>query len=312
MTYNFQRYLTAKKSVDDRSLNRYVLDTLRGALPVSSGVPPLHMLEIGCGIGTMLERLIEWRVITSGLYIGLDLDGLNIAETRRRLVAWAAKRGIDVEDRKTDLWLRSEKVSLQVRLHQADVLEFCARGAARNAYDLVIASAFMDLVDVFDLLPRMGRLLRPNGLLYLALNFDGETVLLPEIDPEQDHRIIETYHASMDRITATGRPAGGRYTGRKLLHLLGQSGTEILAAGSSDWILWPGAAGYTPDEAYFLHFITHTIALELRGRSQIDSVLLEDWIRRRHRQIDRGELTFIAKQLDCLARAPAREDRGGL
>jgi hypothetical protein len=76
------------------------------------------------------------------------------------------------------------------------------------------------------------------------------------------------------------------------------------------------AAGPVPDTARFFNpqtgaCVTHTIELELRGRSQIDSVLLEDWIRRRHRQIDRGELTIIAKQLDCLARAPAREDSGG-
>jgi SAM-dependent methyltransferase len=265
------------------------------------------VLEFGSGIGTMLERLIESHILTSGVYVGVDLDGRSIAESRRRLAAWAVEHGRDLPCRESDgLLLDVGNGRLHIRWHQADVFEYCARPPDPGAYDLLIAGAFMDLVDVTDLLPRMCRLLEPGGLLYLALNFDGETILLPEIDSEQDHRIIETYHASMDRITAAGRPTGGRYTGRKLLPLLQRSGAETLAAGSSDWIVWPRAGGYGRDEAYFLHFILHTIELELQGRPEIDRVALEDWIRRRRRQIDRGELTFIAKQLDCLARTAAR------
>jgi SAM-dependent methyltransferase len=303
--YSFQRYLAAKQSIDDRCLNRTVLEGLGAVLPAGYEQQRLRVLELGSGIGTMLTRLIERRLVSGGIYTAVDSDRRNLTETRRHLAAWAHQHGGKIRaGNKTALQLASGNVCLDVRLHRAEALEYCNRPELNQAYDLVIASAFMDLVDIHTLLPRLCRLLGTNGLLYLALNFDGETVILPEIDPDQDRCILETYHESMDRTTAAGRPVGGRYTGRKLLALLRQAETDILAAGSSDWIVWPGADGYTRDEAYFLHFIMHTIDLELRGNPAIAGDVLEKWIRRRHRQIARGEMTFIAKQLDCLARIP--------
>ena len=56
--YSFPRYLAAKKSVDDRALNRRVWETLAQSLPAASPAP-LRVLEVGAGIGTMLERLLE-------------------------------------------------------------------------------------------------------------------------------------------------------------------------------------------------------------------------------------------------------------
>jgi hypothetical protein len=56
MTFNFANYLSAKKSVDDRALNRGVLQSLVQHLEPIQAQDPLHVLEIGAGIGTMLER----------------------------------------------------------------------------------------------------------------------------------------------------------------------------------------------------------------------------------------------------------------
>jgi len=63
MDYSFIRYLSAKSTVDDRALNRYVWHTLAENLPgVSPGVV-LRILEIGCGIGTMLTRMLDWGLV---------------------------------------------------------------------------------------------------------------------------------------------------------------------------------------------------------------------------------------------------------
>ena len=56
-TYSFARYLTAKKSVDDRALNRHVWQSLVAALPRATPEQPLQILEVGAGLGTMVERL---------------------------------------------------------------------------------------------------------------------------------------------------------------------------------------------------------------------------------------------------------------
>ena len=57
--YSFPRYLEAKKSVDDRSLNRSVWEALASSLPENSSEQPTKVYEIGAGIGTMLARMME-------------------------------------------------------------------------------------------------------------------------------------------------------------------------------------------------------------------------------------------------------------
>ncbi|MEJ2472576.1 MAG: hypothetical protein P8Y74_01635 [Desulfobacterales bacterium] len=56
-TYDFIDYLVAKKTIDDRSINRAVWDRLQSELADQETVERLRVLEIGSGIGTMIERM---------------------------------------------------------------------------------------------------------------------------------------------------------------------------------------------------------------------------------------------------------------
>ena len=60
----------------------------------------------------------------------------------------------------------------------------------------------------------------------------------------------------------------------------------------------PVAGLYPADEAYFLHFIVHTMHGALHGCDELDPVRLAAWIETRHCQIEEGELVYIAHQLD--------------
>jgi hypothetical protein len=106
----------------------------------------------------------------------------------------------------------------------------------------------------------------------------------------------------MDERVIHGKKAGDSHTGRNLLLHLRKSGAEILAAGSSDWVVFPKSNGYKDQETYFLHFIVHTIHNELSGHEALDVRSLDSWVAQRHAQIEKGELVFIAKQMDVLAR----------
>ena len=73
--YDFTRYLAAKRSVDDRALNRHVWQTLAEALGAAAPADrPLRVLEVGAGIGTMVERCIEWGLFTRAEYTAVDSE----------------------------------------------------------------------------------------------------------------------------------------------------------------------------------------------------------------------------------------------
>ena len=74
MEYSFPHYLLSKQSVDDRALNRTVLDSLKATLPDQ----PIRIIEVGAGIGTMLVRLVRWGVVTKANYILVDEMAENI------------------------------------------------------------------------------------------------------------------------------------------------------------------------------------------------------------------------------------------
>src|SRR5919109_2361107 len=96
-TYSFARYLSAKKSVDDRALNRHVWQSLGAALPHATPEQPLHILEVGAGLGTMVERLVASGMLTHAAYTAIDLDPTLIAEARRRLPQWATAQGLQLQ-----------------------------------------------------------------------------------------------------------------------------------------------------------------------------------------------------------------------
>jgi hypothetical protein len=106
----------------------------------------------------------------------------------------------------------------------------------------------------------------------------------------------------MDERVTDGRPSGDSHSGRHLFGELRAAGAHLLAAGSSDWTVFVGPHGYPADEAYFLHFIIHTVGGALRGQPDLDPQRFEGWVAERHAQIERGELAYIAHQMDFCGR----------
>ena len=301
--YSFTRYLAAKKSVDDRALNRHVWQSLRQALPVTTPDLPLRVLEIGAGIGTMVERALEWNLLTHAVYTAIDSAADNIIEARRRLSQWAiAQRFAMVNEGATQLRLQRGTQNIGVILDTIDVFDFVAREKNRRTWDLLIAHAFIDLVDVASTLPLLLSLIKPDGFFLFTIVFDGDTVFQPAIDPLFDTHIEQLYHQTMDERTINGQPSGDSQTGRHFFQYFQSTGTELLDAGSSDWVVFPGSRGYPADEAYFLHFIIHTMQTVLSDCPDLDQNRFADWIARRHMQIEAGKLVYIAHQLDFVGR----------
>ena len=269
MKDDFARYLAAKRSVDDRALNGRVWRRLTNEL-ASSAADPVRLVDAGAGIGTGAERIAEWR----------------LAEPLSRL------RYTGVEPREELL----EKGSFRLRslpfpaeLAGTTLEAFAARDGNRGRFDVVVAHALLDVLDLEPALQALVGLSRPGGILYFPIVFDGETLFEPAV--EADEEILAAYHETMRE---RGR------AGRRVFHRLRSSAAEVLEMGSSDWIVHPTRDGYPADEAFFLGFILKTIEAAVRDR--VEASTLRAWIAERRRQLEAAELLYGAHQIDVLAR----------
>ncbi len=272
---SFQRYLSSKKTVDDRALNKDVWHALQTNI-----LPQPQILEIGAGIGTMAERLVEKGVVADGEYTAVDNNPANIQTA---------------QDRLTQL-----DTNINFQLEAIDLFDFAQREQGQQTWDVLIAHAFLDLMDIEATLPILFSLLKPGGLFYFTINFDGATILEPSIEPKFDTLVEHLYHQTMDDRMTNGRFSGDSQSGRHLFTHLRNHNAHILAAGSSDWVVFANQDDYPADEAYFLHFIVHTMHQALSNHPQLDATKFNNWITQRHQQIEAGELIYIAHQLDFL------------
>eukprot|EP00741_Cyanophora_paradoxa_P006137 tig00000944_g5950.t1 len=360
--FSYPRYLAAKRTVDDRALNRAVLDRLRAMLEKRPADAALRVLEVGGGIGTMIERLLGERIFDRFdrvSYEMIDSNSQNILEAARRVGVAARALGYAVEECEAPGWegrggpsgalaeelapgvatkhhhavgtasnrafarriaLRppgpaGRAVEVTVRVEELEgALEAGERAGLR--WDLLIAAAFLDLVDIPRTLPRLLGLLPRGGLFYFPINFDGATHLEPNL--------MGPFDDAVEACPAPPRPAPpappaaprrpprraashwerGSRAGRVLFHEIARAGGEVARAGGSSWAVHPAEGVYEGDEAYFLHCILHFIAERLAASPAVEAGRAAEYVRRRREQVGTGELVYVAHNLDFVGRRP--------
>lgn len=292
MDYSFPHYLLSKQTVDDRALNKDVLNALRAHMPSQ----PVSIVEVGAGIGTMLKRLVNWNIFCAGEYVLVDAMKDNMDYARDWIPQWATEAGLSVErigDR--HLQLCDQTRDIHVCFACADVFDFIQKH--KEPADILIAHAFLDLLPLPESLP--GLLSLTKGLAWLTLNFDGVSTLQPVIDRALDETIERLYHETMNR-RSTG---GDSHTGRTLFEHFHSVNVDILAAGASDWVVFAKNGSYPDDEKYFLQFVLHFFEDALKDSDQLDTAKFKRWLAKRAEQIECGELVYIAHQMDFLVKS---------
>lgn len=289
MEYSFPRYLLSKQTVDDRALNKDVLNALKANLPQQ----PFRIIEVGAGIGTMLRRLVRWDFIHQAEYVMVDETAENVEFATAWIEEWAEESGLSMErSGPFEARIYDEAHDIRVLLEHTDVFDLIQRNEKPS--ELLIAHAFLDLLPMPHSLPKLLSLTR--NLAWLTINFDGMTTFEPTIDAALDATIERLYHESMD-----ARPTGGdSRSGRHMFEHLRMADMEILAAGASDWVVHAVDGKYPAEEEYFLRYILHFIEESLRGNIELDAGSLVNWLKERRTQIARGELVYIAHQMDFL------------
>lgn len=294
--YSESRYLLSKRTVDDRALDQGVVSGLREQL-ASGAIERPRVLEIGCGVGTMLKRLIDWQLLRNAEYTFVELDAELLERARCELLTEPGA----IENAQ-GLLLKHDSGEIQIRFVHSDALVFATEPENQGKFDFLLANAVLDLMELDPALRSLWQCLTAEGLYWFSINFDGETILQPELD--YDSEVMAAYHLTMDERLRDGKPAGDSRTGRHLLPLLPQTGASLLAAGSSDWVVFPHSGQYPDDEQYFLRHILHTIDTALRTNPALDAGRFEAWVAARSAQIDRCELSYIAHQIDVMGRSP--------
>jgi hypothetical protein len=280
--FDYQRYLASKRTVEARALNGFVWDQLLSTLKGTSD-QPIRMLELGGGIGSMALRLLE---------------NLRTLDIRYTLVD-ASQASLE----RAQLDLRESKSHWTFEFVCSDLYDFLNQ-RPEEKWDLLIGHAILDLLDISTAISRFFVPLSAGGYFYFPINYDGLTIFQPEYDPVFERDLLAAYHLSMGQRVIDGKPSGDHQAGRNLISVLQRHGAKILAAGSSDWVVYPTPEGYIADEAYFLECILQIIEDELRNAKDLDQVRLSEWTHFRRAQLKRGELIFIAHQLDFFGTVP--------
>ena len=308
---SFQTYLEARRSVDDRALHDRVFEAFAdGVAELAAGNgDPLRIVEVGGGIGTMIARLVERDVFSGSVrYRLIDRDADTIDRAREVLPDWLEAAGCAVERTATGLDVRSTSTradgpsgfDLEVRLETGDAFD---GSPDEMTADAVIGSAVFDLLDLERALSWVESVMRPGGLFYAPLTYDGATRFTPA-DPFDD-RLERLYHRHMDEVR--DEPGGSR-AGRRLVELLDRDDRpfEVLEVGASEWVLHPHerSPSTASAERVVTRYLLETIddALSDFAMKTVDPRNRRRWRHRRAEELATGELTVRVRHVDVLAR----------
>ena len=288
--FDYPEYLSAKKNIDDTSLNRTVWDTMAGWLLSSQNDDnKVEILEIGAGTATMIERLLDAELLMNCRYTALELEPGFRDHAMERMRAASKKHDLAFTVVDPDNWVISqESCRIEIQWRTDDITKN-KEAYKEGAFDMIIAHAVMDLLPIPKCLDKILKSMRPGGAFYFSLNFAGETVFTPR--EEDDTEIINAYHSDMDKRFSKLDWQASR-TGVELGTWLREHGHKVIAEGESNWQLSSLDVNDTQIQR-FISNILETIEKALSGTSGLDT-----WIDKRKQQLKSGQLKFFAANKD--------------
>jgi hypothetical protein len=309
---DFERYLAAKATVDERALNREVCSRFRTDV---CRRPEPRILEAGAGTAAFCRRFLSWDDRPDCTYVAVDTDAGLLSTARDRILDTARDEGftaslvdpslsldslsLDLSEATIVAALRlSGPARIDVHLVAGDALAV----ASVSDWDALVAQAFVDLLTP-DEVKRLVSGVAAGGSVYFPITFDGGTAFSPP--HPADEALLDAYHATM--VGDNGDRLGAR-AGRRLRTLLPEFGVDLAAVGDADWTVEPADASvkagagtaYPADESYFLGVVVDTVADAVSGRVPDETV--DAWLATRQRQRAAGELRFVARNLDLYGR----------
>jgi SAM-dependent methyltransferase len=287
-------FLAAKYALDERSLNPAVRSALIRRL---QDLPVLDCLDIGAGTGSTVRRMLAWRASQPWRLTLLERDRDLMERARSGTRQLLTERGYRPAWRGDRLESMDERFA--VKFAACELAAF----HPHTRYDVIVAHAVMDLVPLAPALARFAHWLQPDGCLYAAINYDGQTELRPTYrDAGFESDLVACYHAAMERREANGESTGGAHCGRRLHALLPRHNFEIVCAGASDWHIQPIGGRYLDQDEACLSVLIGLIAKEAIAADRFGVEAIARWREDRLRRLQARQLELRARNWDVLAR----------
>ncbi|MCF7797602.1 MAG: class I SAM-dependent methyltransferase [Lentisphaeria bacterium] len=286
--FDYRKYLAIKKRIDDASLNPEVWKQLAVFLHERQAGEPLQILEIGAGIGTMIQRLLEADLLKNATYTAIEVEPDFKNSAKKTLDRWCVQHK-KVFTTNQEAWqVESGDADVQINWKTGDILKM-VDDMPPATYDLIIGHAVIDLLPVPLLLPRILDRLKPGAAYYFSLNYTGKTVFEPPHPRDDD--ILRAYHHDMDWRFPELTWQASR-TGLHLGEWLREAGHTVVATGESNWSL-EGNDQTDNGPRDFIANILDTIEQALAGLQGVS-----DWVNERRSQLAAGELHYFAANQD--------------
>lgn len=272
-------WLAARGPYDEAALDPAAVGAIRAWTARHPRARAPVVVDLGSGTGAALGRVRRWLAPREIEAYAVDQDATLLERTTTSGQHWFAVPVVG------DL------------LEPLDI----RGGPPDGTVDLVVGHALADLLPLDRLAARTAALVRPGGLVHLALAYDGLTAFSPVADADIEQAILAAYHRHMDRPALDTPNYGGSKAGRRLGPALASAGLEILSDAPSVWQVRAdhGARGHLV-LARLIRFVVEAVR-EIGGVSTGD---LTCWEQDRRTALTEGALTVRVGHRDVLARAP--------
>lgn len=283
-------WLAARRRYDEAALDPAGIQAIQ---TWAAELPPDRspvVVDLGSGTGAALARARQWLAPRRIVMYAVDQDTALLAQGAAILTQGAAHNGNE-----------------QVVQLAGDLLQPLTPlgGPPDGAIDLVLGHALADLLPLDALAARVAALVRPGGLVQLALAYDGQTTFGPALTgdlEEIEAAVLSQFHQHMDRQREQRLSYGGSSSGRRLAAALTAAGLEILADAPS---IWEVTATDDPDGERVLTWLLRFVTEAAREMGRINSRDLGQWEDARRSALAAGQLTARVSHRDVLARRPA-------
>jgi len=271
------------------SIQWFGIVLLNGCRSKSELKQTLRLMEIGAGIGTMSERLLDAALLKQCHYIALEPEASFKASAKARLMSWASSQGLGFDINAEGIWLlKGDDLNITIEwiAEEDDKID---QLFDNESYDLILSHAVIDLLPVPEIMPVILSKLKQQGGFYFSINFSGQTCVYPSENDDQD--IVNNYHQDMDaRFPALDwQPS---MTGEVLPVWLQNYGCKKVIKGKSDWNLVSKNNG--AGDGLFIKNILDTIEKALQAKPGLDA-----WLSKRYRQLEQKKLAIKISNCDC-------------